>query len=206
MEAIKMGDVLSGIGNAIGSAVDGLEQVGGDALQVGGKLLSNPAIDTALGSMIGCPELGMLGPVIGGLVGQSGGGSPLSALGQMPGMFGGGDPFGGLLNSGLGGLGNIFGGAGGAGLGGLPTGLLDSIKPILAGLGQGAGAGAGAGSGIPSAGGFDPTGGLDKMTQQTQQAFQLQVQMSAIQTAFQTITKEVSLAEDAAKTAINNIH
>src|SRR5690242_10083301 len=166
MEAIKMGDVLSGIGNAIGSAVDGLEQVGGDVLQAGGKLLSNPAIDTALGSMIGCPELGMLGPVIGGLVGQSGGGSPLSALGQLPGMFGGGDPLGGLLNSGLGGLGGMFGGAGGAGLGGLPTGLLDAIKPILAGAGQptpGAGQGAGAGAGIPSAGGFDPNGGLNSM-------------------------------------------
>src|SRR5438445_5609851 len=111
-----MGDVLSGIGNAIGSAVDGLEQVGGDVLQTGGKLLSNPAIDTAIGSMVGCPELGMIGPLIGGLVSQGGGGGSLSSLGQLPGMFGGGDPLGGLLNQGLGGLSGLFGSGGGAGL------------------------------------------------------------------------------------------
>jgi hypothetical protein len=51
-----MGDVFSGIGNAIGSAVDGLESAGSDVLSVGGKLLSNPAVDTAIGSMVGCPN------------------------------------------------------------------------------------------------------------------------------------------------------
>jgi hypothetical protein len=210
-----MGDVLSGIGNAIGSAVDGLESVGGDALQVGGKLLSNPAIDTALGSMVGCPELGMIAPIIGGLT-NSGGSSSPSSLGQMPGMFGGGgDPFGGLLNQGLG---NIFGGGGLAGLGGGFPGLgggfpglggglpNNTLQPGSLGTAPGAGSGAGSSTGIPGAGGFDPNGGLASMLQQMQNSVALQTQMSAIQTAFQVVTKEISMAEDAAKTAMSNVH
>ena len=202
-----MGDVLSGIGNAIGSAVDGLESVGGDVLQAGGKLLSNPAIDTALGSMVGCPELGMIAPIISGLT-NSGGSSSPSSLGQMPGMFGGGDPFGGLLNQGLG---NIFGGGGLPGLGGGFPGLGgglpgNAMLPGSLGLAPGAGSGAGSSTGIPGAGGFDPNGGLASMLQQMQNSVALQTQMSAIQTAFQVVTKEISMAEDAAKTAMSNVH
>jgi hypothetical protein len=202
-----MGDVLSGIGNAIGSAVDGLEQVGGDALQVGGKLLSNPAVDTAIGSMVGCPELGMIAPIIGGLTGQGGGGS-LSSLGQMPGMFGGGNPFGGLLNQGLGGI--FSGGLPGLG-GGLPGigggfpglgGIMNGLPPIFGTPAPGSGNS----GGIPGAGGFDPTGGLSKLLGDLQGQMQFQQQMSAINEAFSAVSKEVSMSEDLAKAAINNIH
>lgn len=177
-----MGDVVNSIGNAIGSACDGLESVGGDVLQTGGKLLSNPAIDTALGSMIGCPELGMIAPIISGLT-NSGGSSSPGSLGQMPGMFGGGDPFGGLLNQGLG---NIFGGGG----------LMNGFPPSSGG----------GNSGLPVAGGFDPNAWKNQMLQDGQNQFQFQQQMTAISEAFNMVSKELSMSQDMAKTALQNIH
>ncbi|SRR5581483_6354797 len=180
-----MGDVFNSIGNAIGSAVDGLESVGGDVLQVGGKLLSNPAIDTALGSMIGCPELGMIAPIISGLTSQGGSASPTS-LGQMPGMFGGSNPFGGVGSGGYN-LNNIFGGNG--------------FPPIFGG-----GAGVGAGSGLPVAGGFDPNAGVTQLLGDAQAQFKFQQQMTAISEAFNMVSKELSMSQDMAKTALQNIH
>ena len=195
-----MGDVFSGIGNAIGSAVDGLESVGSDVLSVGGKLLSNPAVDTAIGSMVGCPELGMIAPIISGLTNQGGSASPTS-LGQAPGMFGG-DPFGGIFNGGLD-LNSIFGGM--PNFGGQPP--INGFPGGLGGFGGfGGGTGMGINTGLPSAGGLDPTAGLQQLFGSDQAQFQFQKQVTAISEAFQMVSKELSLSQDMAKTALRNIH
>ena len=200
-----MGDIVNGIGNAIGSAVDGLESVGGDVLSAGGKLLSNPAIDTAIGSMVGCPELGMIAPIIGGLTGQGGSASPTS-LGQNPGVFGG-NPFGGLLN---GGLNNILGGLPGLGLnlpggGGLLGGEnMGNDFPPISGFPpvSGGGLGSGSGASLPGGGTFDP----GQLASQSMQNLQMQMQMTAISEAFNLASKELSMEQDFQKTALQNIH
>ena len=181
-----MGDVFSGIGNAIGSAVDGLESVGSDVLSVGGKLLSNPAVDTAIGSMVGCPELGMIAPIISGLTGQGGSASPTS-LGQAPGMFGGGDPFGGIFNGGLD-LNSIFGGM--PNFGGEPP--ISGFPGGFGGLGGfGGGTGMGIDTGLPSAGGFNPSQGLGQLLGSDQSQFQFQKQVTAISVSDEQIRARI---------------
>jgi len=211
-----MGDIVNGIGNAIGSAVDSIESAGSDVLSAGGKLLGNPAIDTAIGSMFGCPELGMVAPIISGLTGQGGSASPTS-LGQPPSMFGGGNPFGGVLDGlfGGGGAGNIPGGGffgsgglggilGGGGLPGLGGGNLGNDFPPISGFPPvaGGGAGLGSGPGLPGAGNFNPA---QLQAQQTAN-LQMQMQMTAIQEAFDLASKEISMMQDMHKSAIQNIH
>ncbi len=107
-----MGDVISGV-------VNGVEQAVGGVAQGVGSLLSNPAVDTIAGSLVGMPELGSLAGIFGGLT-QAGGGSQGGGgglLGGLGGLLGGlpgissGFPgsLGGIINNPLGGLGGILG-------------------------------------------------------------------------------------------------
>jgi hypothetical protein len=133
-----MGDVFSGIGNAISGGINAIQDLAkGD---VGGAL--SAGLGAAVnGFMATQPELSMvsqLGGMLGGLVGQAGGsgGGPMGAL---PGLFGNiADVVGGALQNPLGALGNLIGGGGGGagGAGGLPSvgGTQSGIQGQLAGL------------------------------------------------------------------------
>ena len=210
-----LNDIVNDVSKAVSGVAQGVEQAVGSVAQGAGKLLSNPLVDTALGSLVGCPELGELGSVFGGLAGAAGGGQ----AGGLGGLLGG---FGGLL----GGMPPIcsgfdpFGGGGGMGLGGLlnPGGLLGGLFGGGAGAG-GAGGFGGGGFNFPQITGLDPSGlgsagnignfpaGSPQAQMQglQNQADQTQLAMYKYQLAEQLKQQEMKMFFDLAKTSIQDI-
>jgi len=208
------------IGNAVSGIAQGVGQAASSVAQGAGQLLSNPLVDTALGSLVGCPELGEIGPMLGDLCGAAGGGQA-GGLGGLLGSFGsllGGQP---PICSGF----DPFGGSGGMGLGGLlgPGGLLGGLFGGGAGGAGGAG-GFGGGFNFPQITGFPPQGfdpsGLgsagnignfpagspqSQMQQLQNQADQTQLAMYKYQLAEQLKQQEMKMFFDLAKTSIQDI-